>query len=413
LSAVTLLLLTASAHPAPPPAENPLCGRQSLHHGILVLEVWGSPQQAGYAQGYLLAERIMGLFEEAVLDPRVGATQEVYENILLPASRRQFIWSERFEQELNGILRGVRDRLGASGARSPKLNRALTIDDLKLVNLLSDWRGTLCSSFSAWGQRTRDGQTLTARNLDYFHTPGVRRGQIVLIHRGEANAQPWISITWPGFIGVYTAMNADGVTLSLHDAAGLAPSDPTRLVPRSLALRAALEAAAGQSAIEDVRRVLRKSPVLVGANIHVSTPFTPGRPAAAVFEHDGNNRDKHLAMRLPDDNQTSPAQTLCCTNHMRKRRAASDCSRYQTLTAHLAARASAQTPLDAAAALHAIGLVARDTTLHTVVFLPDRRTLLVVVPGVHERPVTFDLNQWLQRPLESPDDAPAPARTRP
>lgn len=395
-----VLALATWASAAPPD----LCGRLSDEHGIRVLELWGSPAEAGFAHGYLLAEDLMGMFDATLLDPAVGVPPQAYEAIIRPAVARTFRWEPGFEAELEGLLRGLVARLGAERVRSARLDRPLTVDDLKVANTLADWRGVACSSFSAWGPLTADGQTLTARNLDYPSTPAMRRAQLVVIRRGDGTARAWIGVCWPGLIGVYTGMNDAGVTIAMHDAEGLPTRQILNLTPRSLALRLALEAAGPRSWPDDVARIFRQHHVIVGNNIHVSAPCTTAAgdkpPPAGIFEYDGNPQEDGVTLRLPETAGGPALETvLICTNHMRKRQPPRECGRYATLARALG-RLDESQRLDVSDALKIIHEVARDNTLHSVVFMPARRAMLVHIPAVAKEPVLFELDGWLRRSTE-------------
>lgn len=399
ISTVLGLLL---APPASAPTSAPaLSGRLGTYAGMPVLELWGTPEEAGYAQGWLLAEPMLRLFDAILLDPATGTTPEAYESVLRPLAARTFAWEPACQQELDGILRGLRDRLGPGRARSARLGRTLDLDDLKVANTLADWHGVLCSSFSAWGKLTTDGETLTARNLDYPGAPALRRAQIVVIRRACGESHAWIGLSWPGIIGAYTGMNDAGVTISLHDASGLPPADVIGLTPRALALRAALEAAGPVHCVDDVRGVFARRRVLVGNNVHVSVPAT-GReaadPPAVVFEYDGNPREQGVTVRRPGSDDV-PAEALCCTNHMRSRRPAEGCDRYARLSQRLNRAEAAGEHFDPPAALAAIRLVADDTTVHSVVFVPGRRELWVQTDPAQAAPVRFELTAWLAKPV--------------
>ena len=399
--ALIVLCLAVCTHARADTPPKTVCGRLTQVDGLTVLEVWGTPQEAGFAHGYLLADRLVGLFDEAVLAPEVGAAPEVYEAMLLPAVRQRFIWEPRYEEELAGLLRGMQARLGPDGVRSQRLDRDLTVDDLKLVNSLADWHGVFCSSFAAWGACTVDGDTLGGRNLDYPSTRNMQQAQILLVHRNSESARAWVGVTWPGLIGVYTAMNDEGVTIAMHDATGEPTTALVELTPRTLTLREALEGAASVTFIDDVRRVLEHRRTLIGNNIMVTAPNIPGRPPAAVFEYDGNSRDHGVTLRLADAAAAqSPLDFLCCTNHMRSRKPPSDCRRYDTLTTGLRDALNPDHKLDPPAALRLIQSAVQRTTLHTVVFAPARRTLYVQIPALGDGAVEFNLADCLQRPCD-------------
>lgn len=387
-----------------------LCGRLSTCEGLPVLELWGTPEQAGFAHGWLMAESIVALFDGYLLDPKILRGPAVYETLLIPAVRRQFTWSKAHEAELQGVCDGVAARLGRDKARSEKLGRELGVADLMAANALADWYGMFCSSFSAWDGLTTDGQTITARNLDFPSTRTMARSQIVLVYRGDGTRPGWVGVTWPGLIGVYTAMNADGVTLLMHDASGLPNSETDGFVPRALILREALEAARPASYLDDVQAVFAQRRVMVGNNIHVSGPraaapdlATAAGPApAAVFEFDGNRRDRGVTRRVPDAD-VAAGQVLCCTNHMCDRvdgpppAQSNSWDRFHTLSEALSrARADGQR-LDAADALQIIDRVRRPDTLHTVVLQPAKRSMRVRIPVIADGVVEFRVDAWLAR----------------
>ena len=128
-----------------------LCGRLNEYEGLTVLELWGTPEQAGYAHGYLLAERILRLLDDYVLSDALMPNRQVYETLVIRGVHRWFDWPEPGERELRALLRGMQDRLGPDGMHSRKLQRQVAIDDLMAANTLADWFCMLCSSFSVWG----------------------------------------------------------------------------------------------------------------------------------------------------------------------------------------------------------------------------------------------------------------------
>ena len=68
-----------------------------------------------------------------------------------------------------------------------------------------------------------------------------------------------MSINWPGQVGCVTAMNADGVTLSIHDTPGVLFDPALKYRPRLLQMRFAIETASGPSAFEDAAKALHIS----------------------------------------------------------------------------------------------------------------------------------------------------------
>lgn len=400
------LTLPRALHAAPPPAagegtpQTPagLCGRLLERDGLPVLELWGEPEQAAYAEGWLLGDRLVPLFDDYVLHEDVLPDPQVYEAVLIPSVRRQFVWDEACVRRLEALIAGARDRLGAP-PRSRVLDRELKLEDLMAVNALADWFGLLCSTLTVWGARTADGLPLTARNLDFPHNESMARAQIVKIHHASGRRCGYIEVSWPDLVGVYTAMNADGVGVFMHDAPGLPPSHANGFTPRSLILDEALAAAGADTFAEDVARVLRSRRVLIGNNIHVSGPLHAGAQPAAVFEYDSNDRGRGVTIRLADAADSGRGEALWCTNHQRARQPASDCRRYALISGEIEKLAASGTPLGPAEAVELIRKARQPATLHTVVTQPHEHKMFILIPAISERVVVFDLDDWRETPL--------------
>jgi len=77
-----------------------------------------------------------------------------------------------------------------------------------------------CTSFAFPGA---DGHELVGRAFDFEAGEVFDRDKVVYLVR-EEGAVPFASVAWPGFVGVVTGMNAEGVVLVVHGARGGEPS---------------------------------------------------------------------------------------------------------------------------------------------------------------------------------------------
>lgn len=302
--------------------------------GFPLLVLRGTAAERGTAQGKLAGKDIL-----RVIDALKGA---VGRERWAPG---RFTWPARFETELKALA-------AASGA---------DVDDLRVLNCLSDLLGTGCSSFSAWGERTPDGQVITGRNADYGLLPVLAQIALVAVEPSEKGLKPTLELTILGNLGASTALNGDGAFLALHDEAGL-PGRTSTWVPRTLALREAIETSATPEAIAEV---LRKSPVKVGNSVHVSGP------APAVLEWDGNAKDGGVTLRRGENG------FLACTNSYVARAARGPCDRYRRLSA-----STGQVDLEAAKTmLDAVAKSGNVATYFSVVVWPaSKRYAFAVSP---------------------------------
>ncbi len=376
---LALTLVLAPLALAGPPQVN---GKLETVDGLRVLTVWGSDYERGFAHGYLLAGEITEFSGKALVDPLVVASKEVYEQKVRTGVVGAFKFDPRYEQELTGLLAGIDAKLGHDGLYQKDLGRPITLDDLKAANTLPDWHAFYCSTFSVWGKMHDQGQVATARNLDFYRLPGIVEQQMVMIHKpSKAGRKKWVSITWAGMIGCYTGMNEEGVTISMHDCRPGPPSVSSGFVPRSLALRDAIETASAASALGDVEQILRERPTMFGNNIHVSSPFTGKNIPAAVFEYDPNRKlDGGVTRRTAEPDSGLPnSKSMICTNHYRLRMQPIACERFDTIRGSLLSLAMDGKGVDRRTAFGIMHQASQRgdgvLTAHTVYMLPNSREL--------------------------------------
>ncbi len=274
--------------------------------GFPVLVLRGSHRERGEAHGRLEAAAVVSLLDDVVIATLHKLAPGAWEKKFVKEAAG-FAFPARYEEELAGLLEGLRAALpGAQDRTLKSVGREIRLEDLKALNCLSDLFGEGCSSFSAWGARTPDGTPIVGRNLDYFAFPLSTRAILLAEEPSEKGLRATVDVLMPGFIGVSTALNADGAFLALHDERGLPGAATSGWVPRSLALRTAIEGATGAGAVTDVAAALRGVPVRLGNNVHVCGTSGP----SAVLEWDGNAKDDGVTTRGPDGRPW-----LVCTNH--------------------------------------------------------------------------------------------------
>ncbi len=385
---IVLAALLAGAAPQAAPRTHGKSVRGTIE-GTPTLVLRGTHRERGRDHGFLCAKEIVRLVDAFV---PVAATIKPggWEKVYVPAART-FAWPKRFEEELAGMLEGIRKALPSKDARTLKsLGREIGLDDLKVMNALSDIFGMGCSSFSAWGELTPDGELLTGRNLDYATFPVPLLPVLIGVEPAEEGLKPTLGASFMGMISCGTVMNSEGTFLALHDS-GTLPRDSTKgFVPRMMTLQGAIEAARGDRAAGDIAEALRKAPVLVGNNVHVSAPAPP----AAVLEWDSNGKDGGVTVRAPKADEF--AAGLVCTNHYRARAGPADCGRYAKLGSALRKLRSEGKKLDLETAKRMLDSVAVNgasvTYLSIVVHPKARRLVLAYAP---ERGVSATKGRWV------------------
>lgn len=175
-----------------------------------VLNLWGSNYEMGYAHGYLMADRIRNLVDHYMIGEVVGGSVSAY-NALLARDAAEFQWQQPYLDE----IRGMADGMAASGKSLyvSRLGRAIDSRDIRAINLQEEFYFG-CSSFGVWGNATANGETIVARNLDfYYDSQGDNANYQMIIAYEPTGKTKFISFGWPGFVGVYSGMNERGVTV--------------------------------------------------------------------------------------------------------------------------------------------------------------------------------------------------------
>jgi isopenicillin-N N-acyltransferase-like protein len=207
------------------------CGAGFLEEvdGYRVLHVKGEPYEMGYQQGALLRDDIRELvrflfdvkakdmkFELAglkLLDPK-----QVIKGIV---SRQRPFVPERFFEEMRGIADGA----------------GMDVQDIVVANYIPELFH--CSGFAVSGPATKDGTLYHGRILDYGCDWRLQDHAILTVAEPR-NKIPFVNVTYAGFLGSVTGMNAERISIGEMGGKGLGHWDGT---PMALLVREALEEA--------------------------------------------------------------------------------------------------------------------------------------------------------------------------
>jgi hypothetical protein len=207
------------------------CGAGFLDEigGYRVLHVKGEPYEMGYQQGALLRddirENIRFLFDVKakemtldvkgvkLLDPR-----RVIQGIV--SQQRKFI-PERFFDEMRGIADGA----------------GVDVQDVVVANFIPELFH--CSGFALSGSATKDGTLYHGRILDYGCDWRLQEHAVLTIAEPRGRI-PFVNVTYAGFIGSVTGMNAERISIGEMGGGGMGHWDG---VPMAFLVRMVLEEA--------------------------------------------------------------------------------------------------------------------------------------------------------------------------
>jgi hypothetical protein len=202
-----------------------------------VLHLWGSYYDMGYAHGYLMADKIRDLVDTFMIPVVAGGVSNYNNGLTLIPIYHTFY--PDYLDEISGMV----DGMNASGKNLyvSSLGRNIDDRDIKACNLFIEFYFG-CSSFGAWGNATANGATLIARNYDFFYdTQGNVINDQMLISYEPTGGTKFVSIGWPGWFGVTSGINEDGVVVMLNAGNGSASNGNGPFHPSTEVLRSILE----------------------------------------------------------------------------------------------------------------------------------------------------------------------------
>lgn len=71
-----------------------------------------------------------------------------------------------------------------------------------------------CTAVGAWGRGSETGKLIQLRALDFGGGPFVNNTVMVVYRSEEKNSRAFVSVTFPGFVGVITGVAQDGIGVS-------------------------------------------------------------------------------------------------------------------------------------------------------------------------------------------------------
>lgn len=220
------------------------CGQGFLEtiDGYRVLHLKGTPYEMGYQHGALLKEHIRENIHY-LLDVKarerklkfMGLEVPPRDIILAIVQRERPYLPRAYLDEMDGV---------ADGAGVPR-------DDIRVCNFIPELFH--CSGFAIMNKATRDGTLYHGRVLDYSTDWHLQEHAILMVAEPKGGV-PFVNVTYAGFIGSVTGMNAAHVSIGEMGGKGQFHWDG---VPMALLVREVLERA---RTLDDAVAVFRDQP---------------------------------------------------------------------------------------------------------------------------------------------------------
>ncbi len=230
--------------------------------GILVVKVWGTHQERGYALGYLTGDRITDVILNYV-KPEFGPFYTLARNTILQGN--DLAIPAEFSEEAQAIIDGM-DAAGFNTGNLDKTDILVGNTFLDITNLLMLKKGVNCSALMSWNDATLgtdlNGASVVTRHLDWEYSPVLNRNHIITVHfPSETGKHKWLLTGFSGMMGVLSGFNPDfSAFQNMMDDYSSPGLHNKQYLPIWFALRKALEAedynGDGNRDVMDVRSAL-------------------------------------------------------------------------------------------------------------------------------------------------------------
>ncbi|SHH82649.1 Acyl-coenzyme A:6-aminopenicillanic acid acyl-transferase [Chryseobacterium oranimense] len=235
---------------------------------IWELYIKGNPLQLGYNNG-ALTQNLMQKQEEIFFSKVEGFVPSKFKQKLLRGflkwyNRKMYLnVREDYQAELYGLSRYSSDKYNFI---APKYLRSLYLHGAHDIgHAMQDLAMVGCTSLAVWNENTEDGDLLIGRNFDFYVGDDFAKNKLVEFVEPETGI-PYMSVSWPGMIGVVSGMNKEGITVTIN--AGKSKIPLTAKTPISLVTREILQYAKN---IDEAIAIAKKRKVFVSESILVGS----------------------------------------------------------------------------------------------------------------------------------------------
>ncbi|MEX1230406.1 MAG: C45 family peptidase [Planctomycetaceae bacterium] len=187
------------------------CGKGWLERidGYLVVHVKGTPYEMGYQQGALLKDHIHTSLD-TLLNKKGDVTLVEYAGFKV---KPRFLIETIIEIQKPYVPKKYFEEMDGLAAGS-----GIPLKDIRTANFIPELFH--CSGFAVMDSATKDGTLYHGRVLDYACDWGLQDHAVIVVAEPEGEI-PFVNVTYTGFIGSVTGMNAENIAVGEMGGRGL------------------------------------------------------------------------------------------------------------------------------------------------------------------------------------------------
>ncbi|BBE31543.1 hypothetical protein OSSY52_16840 [Tepiditoga spiralis] len=175
----------------------------------------------------------------------------------------------------------------------------VSLDTIILLNVYDEIYNLYgCTNAAIWGKNTENGEIIHGRNLDYMYVESIWDSNVLFVYDIK-DENGFLSLNFPGIIGVLTGTNDKGISLGSMTSESV--NESSSGIPTGILYRMILEKS---NNVDDVEKILRSTKRTIGNNLMIGSKKDK---KAVVFEFDSKYLEK-----IENDN------IITSTNHFTK-----------------------------------------------------------------------------------------------
>ena len=178
--------------------------------GVMVVKIWGTHQERGYALGYLTGDRITDVIVNYI-KPSFGPYYTMARNTVLQGN------DLAIPPEMDTEAQAIIDGMNAAGANTGNLDKTDVLVGntyLDISNLMMLTLGMNCAALMSWNDATAgtdlNGAAIVTRHLDWEISPVLNRNHAVIVHfPSEPGESKWIITGFSCLMGALSGITPD------------------------------------------------------------------------------------------------------------------------------------------------------------------------------------------------------------
>ncbi len=272
--------------------------------GLWEMKVSGTPFERGEAIGKLVPDLVRNqekVFADKLFEMIPNAHYRDFLCYFITIFNRRLGRSvpKEYRQEIKAMSTVCTDELAKFGDPYERQMQYHSAHDIGHV--MQDYMLVGCTSFAVWGNESSDSSLLVGRNFDFYMGEDFARNKLVLFEKPDTG-YAFVSVTWPGMLGVLSGMNTEGLTVTIN--ASKLETPKMSATPISILTKKILQYA---STIEEAWQIAGEYRTFVSESILVSSA-KDGR--AAIIE----KTPSEMALYDPAAADKN-VQRVVCANH--------------------------------------------------------------------------------------------------